>query len=395
MGQRVWCAGERFNRWLDALVRREVRVLNRSWSTFHVGGAACLALGVALAITLGLRLGVAGWAMVALIVSGLVGFLGRAMIVKICAGAERLTFYYDLSAVIASVALAAWWLEQPILAALEPVILGTGLCQAVGRVSCCMMVGCCHGQPSRWGVRYREDHAVAGFPRHLVGVRLFPVQLIETLWGLAVVGVTSVLVWMGQPPGSGGATYLLLYAGGRFPLEFWRGDPGRRHWGGFSEAQWTSQVLALAVVGLELSGLLPFQAWHAGAALAAAVAMLAIAVGRWSRRTQVHRLLHPDHVREVAQVVEEASNSDGIQVGCTSLGIRISTGKIWSAPHHVYHYTISAQDGSMGGATIEPIARLILLLKHASAPSRLVRGRGNVLHVLVTPLDAMSSLATS
>src|SRR5207253_2733687 len=116
---------------------------------------------------------------------------------------------------------------------------------AFGRVGC-TMVGCCHGRPGRIGLCYREEHADEGFPRYLVGVRLVPVQALESLGVAAIVGVGVALVVAGSTSGTALAWYAAAYAVLRFFLEFLRGDAGRRYSWGFSEAQWTSLGVAIA-----------------------------------------------------------------------------------------------------------------------------------------------------
>src|SRR5262249_36262493 len=88
----------------------------------------------------------------------------------------------------------------PLLPYLDVVILGIGAFLACGRVGC-LMVGCCHGRPSNWGVSYRQEHVVARFTPYFAGIRLFPVQVLESLWGLFILLVGSNLVCSGLSSG--------------------------------------------------------------------------------------------------------------------------------------------------------------------------------------------------
>src|SRR5947209_3943111 len=215
-----------FNRALDALARPEVVVLGRPRSAFklcgYVGLACAVVLGLALAAQTGLRL----WAAALLVPSSALTFLALALATKIIAGGERLVYYHQEVAVITVAGLLLWLLRQPVLPYLDATALSVGAFLSCGRVGC-LMVGCCHGRPHRWGVRYGAGHAAAGFARYYVGVRLFPVQAVESLWALYVVAAGGVMVLSGRPAGSALAWYAVAYDAGRFCFEFMRGDPER------------------------------------------------------------------------------------------------------------------------------------------------------------------------
>ena len=85
--------------------------------------------------------------------------------------------------------------------ALDVTALGLGVFLTCGRCGC-LMVGCCHGKPFRWGVRYGEAHAREGFPAVYVGARLFPVQALEAVIVAAVVSACAVAIVLGAPAGT-------------------------------------------------------------------------------------------------------------------------------------------------------------------------------------------------
>ena len=392
------------NRSLDNLARPGVAVLGRSRSAFQICGCTGLVLAVLLAMTLVTRLDLSPWVMGAVALGAVLAFLGLAMGSKIVAGEERLVYYYHEVATIVVTAVLLRLLRQPILPYLDMTILGVGLFLACGRVGC-LMAGCCHGRPHSWGVVYREEHAAAGFTPYYVGVRLFPIQAVESLWVCCVVVAGSVLVWNRYQPGTALAWYVVSYDIGRFCFEFMRGDPERPYLRGFSEAQWISLALMGVVVWAELTGVLPLHAWHVGATAALAVVMSIVAIARRSQGS-AYRVLQPCHVREVAaaldlgslQAVPATAGSAqhvvpaGIRVGCTSLGIRISSGTIQDGVRCIHHYTLSQRQGPLTEETAGTLAGLITQLKHASTSTEIVRGNRGVYHVLVRPAAGSSGI---
>jgi hypothetical protein len=267
------------SRYLDALVRPDIRLGRRVWPAYCL----CLLIGIGWGISgtaiLAALTGRSPWVVSGVSIAAVVSCLSMAIGLKILTGRERYTFYHYQLLVIAVSAALFWWLERPALPYLDLIALGLAMTQACGRVGC-LMAGCCHGRPHHWGVCYRVEHIVAGFPRHLVGVRLFPVQAVESLWALCIVTLGSGLVLMGHPPGKTLAWYLVACGAGRFCLEFVRGDTPRPYFRGFSEAQWTSLLVTWVVVAAEFSGILPLSSWHLGVSACLTLAIVAIVLGR-------------------------------------------------------------------------------------------------------------------
>jgi len=335
--------------------------------------------------------------MVGIILTSVLTFFAQAIITKIIVGDEDLVYYRHEIAVLSMSALFLWIMRQPILPYLDATLLGVGIFLACGRVGC-LMVGCCHGRPYHWGVCYREEHAAAGFAPYYVGVRLFPSQAVESLWALCIVLVGSVFVLSGSPAGTALAWYVVMYDTGRFYFEFARGDVDRPYLRGFSEAQWVSMLLMCLVVVAESFGVLHFQFWHVLATLCVAGTMVAVALKRRFQNTPKHRLLHPSHVKEFAEVLQRVANpvSNGVQVGCTSLGIRVSVGEIRGEQGVVWHYGLSQLDGEMTEEVAKIMGRLIVQLRHYSG-GRLMRGKQGVFHLLVDVVqeDEMNILQAS
>lgn len=121
-----------------------------------------------------------------------------------------------------------------------------------GRLGC-LGAGCCHGRPADWplgvevpwAVRYYQPGRV---PEVLRGVALHPSPLYESLLGLLLFAVLTTVHRRQRFTGQTGALLLMGYGGGRFMLEFFRGDLERSyHLGGLLS---TSQAIGLVGVAL-------------------------------------------------------------------------------------------------------------------------------------------------
>jgi Prolipoprotein diacylglyceryl transferase len=371
---------------LDQLVGPELRLRNRGWSAFHVCGYTGLALAVALSMILVTHRGLSPWVMGGVVVSAVASFFALALLTKIITGKEDLVYYrHEIAAVLVATGFLRL-IHQPILAYLDPTILGVGTFLVCGRVGC-LMVGCCHGRPYNFGVRYRAEHATNGFPSCLVGVRLFPIQLVESVFVFGIVAVGTVLVWRGEPPGTGLATYVTAYAVGRFCFEFLRGDRERPYIGGFSEAQWSSVLLLGVVAVAEGAGALPGEPWHAPVLPGLVLAAVVVAARRLSRLAD-DAVLRPDHLIEVAEALDWAARRParvgGVEVWQTSFGLRISGATIETDRERIQQYTLSRENG-LTADSARALARLIARLRHPVSSTELIQGNQDVFHVLVRP----------
>jgi hypothetical protein len=160
-----------------------------------------------------------------------------------------------------------------------------------------------------------------GLPVEYAGLTLLPVPVLEA-GALVVLAVAATAVAVGAaPPGTALATYLLGHVAVRFWLEPLRGDPGRPHLAGLSEAQWTAvAVVAMAGVGLAAGwpAVPPGLALAAAASVAAGVAVTAPGAGAGHVR-------HPAHALAVARLVRGAEAARGGLVAATTpLGVRVS-----------------------------------------------------------------------
>src|ERR1035441_1683633 len=357
--------------WLDRLARPGIRLFGKTRPSFQVCGVAGLCLAVFMSLVLVERRGLSPWILAAIAVAAVSTFLSLAMLTKIVTGAETLVYYHHEIAVISVAAVLLSVLHRPVLPYLDVTALGLGLFLACGRIGC-FMVGCCHGRPHRWAVQYTPANAHAGFTAGYVGVRLLPVQLFESLWVLAVTSIGIVLLWNGARPGEAFAWYVAMYCVGRFGLEFLRGDAERRYAWGFSEAQWTSLLLVSGIALAEALRPKPFVWWHAAAAAGLILTMGGVATVRRFRKTFSHRLLHPRHLREVAELVgrlrvPEPSTHDGVRIATTSLGIQISAGRQEEPESTVHHYAISSPGETLSDRSAAALGELIARLDPAPA----------------------------
>lgn len=152
-----------------------------------------------------------------------------------------------LAAVVAGVVLFRRY-RLPVLATLDVFVPSLALGQAIGRVGC-LLAGCCWGSRCDlpWAITYTDPAAAAnvGTPLH---VALHPYPAYESLLDLGLYVVLGLLYRRRPSAGRVFATYLIAYGGGRFLLEWTRGDAAR----GFvlSGALSTSQLIALAMIVL-------------------------------------------------------------------------------------------------------------------------------------------------
>lgn len=303
--------------------RPRVEVLGRSLCAFKLCGFTGLAVAVAIATLVAVRTALRGEVILLLALAAVATFLALAYLTKVFLGKERLVCYHHKVAIVAVAALLLRVLERPVLSYLDVVLLGVGTVLAFGRLGC-FMLGCCHGRPWDWGVAYRHEHAVTGFPRDLVGVRLFPIQLVEALWVSGTIAVGLWLVLGASPPGEALAWYSMAYGIARFVIEFFRGDLERPVWLGSSEAQWTSGLLMSAVIALEAAGVLPVHLWHWILTGLVAVCLAASALASPNER-QLFTARHFHEIARVLRAVAPATKDEDLHIANTSLGLCIST----------------------------------------------------------------------
>lgn len=364
---------------VESRFKPRFRVFGREWIGFQVAGVAGLSAGLGLALALADTCGLSQLVVLAIFATGVLTFLALAMATKIVAGEEALTYYHHEIAVMAAVTLLVRATGNPVLPYLDITALGIGTLLAFGRVGC-LWAGCCHGRPSRCGIRYGAAHVREGLPPYYAGVRLFPVQALESLLVSAIVAAGFVML-RSPVPGAVFAYYVVAYGAARFALEALRGDAPRPHWMGFSEAQWTSALVLCMVIAAEYRGALPFSPSHAALLVAVAGSMVAMRVGRRPES----KLAAPRHVRELAEAVAALSSGpDGIELRVTSLGIALSKGHTNLDAGPTTFYSLSRNGCPLTAREAKVLADLIgRLMGTATGATRLLRGKEGVFHLLL------------
>jgi len=128
----------------------------------------------------------------------------------------------------------------PLVDTLAPAVV---LAQGAGRLTACVFNGDAYGRPTgtSFGILYPP-----GSPAYMAfGPQpLWPAEIFEGLWDLAVFFFLLRLLMRKERPGTVVLWYAMLYSVGRFSLEFLRGDSLMV--GGLKAAQITSLIIAVA-----------------------------------------------------------------------------------------------------------------------------------------------------
>jgi prolipoprotein diacylglyceryltransferase len=376
------------NTFFDAATRPQVCLCSGNRSIYLLFGLLGAVLAAILGLTLAAALELSMRVMIVVTAAAYLTFFGLALTTKVLIGREMLVYYHHEIATLLISALLLRALHQPLLPYLDVVILGIGLLLAFGRLGC-LMAGCCHGQPYPWGVCYRQEHVRAGFPPYLNGIRLFPIQAVESLLAFLIVAVGVCYILQG-PAGKAMAWYVVSYGLGRFTLEFFRGDPGRLYYGSFSEAQWFSVFSLLSIAGPELAGGLPFHYWHLSVALSLPVVILAIAIHDRRQGLTMHRLLHPQHLKELLAALRDltafttsSSDQNRLKIWRSSLGLQISVSHLEKSDGRIYVFGLSSMNGHLSVSMVRKLACLVLHVLASASSYELIEGRKGVYHFLV------------
>ena len=113
------------------------------------------------------------------------------------------------------------------------------LFHAFGRIGC-FLTGCCHGREcDTLGIAFRDSLSAPN------GIPFFPIQLVCSLCNLLLCAAVAAYEKKRHAEGKALRFYLIIYAVGRFVIEFFRGDEVRGFLLGLSTSQWISVGILL------------------------------------------------------------------------------------------------------------------------------------------------------
>ena len=149
-----------------------------------------------------------------------------------------------LGGIVATLAVARRY-RAPLLSLADAAAPGIILGQAIGRLGC-LVTGDALGKETGlpWGISYLNPGSMA--PERAISYQ--PVFAYEALWDLAVFGVLWMLRKRINRPGALFASYLGLYAAGKFAITFLREE--RRWLWALQEAHFVALSLAVISAGL-------------------------------------------------------------------------------------------------------------------------------------------------
>jgi len=385
------------NEVLDRLARPTVRIADRTTSVFRLCGYTGFGVAIVVSQAVTATSGLSATVMVILTGTAAMTFLALVMLVKLVTGEETIVYYHHELAVLLTSVLVLLTLDLPVLGYLDAVVLGIGGFLACGRIGC-LLVGCCHGRPARIGVRYRAEHADHGFTPGYVGVRVLPIQLLESVGvgGIVTLGIAQVVA--GAPPGRALTWWVVTYGAMRSWLEFLRGDPGRPYLLGLSQAQRIATVLVVATTGSVWAGLLPGVLGVCIPAMALTLAAGITGWRRWRADAASVDVLGPFHLAEVAEMAQAlAAVPAQLHVfGPSSLGVTLSATARSTDDATERHYAMSALHGGLTPVAASRLARHALQVCHPDVPgAALVEGRTGVHHVVVAGTAPSSGRSSS
>ncbi|MBX3238397.1 MAG: prolipoprotein diacylglyceryl transferase [Chitinophagaceae bacterium] len=360
-----------------------ISFFNKKINAFHFFGIIGFIAGGLLGILLCYLLQLDYRVILLMTFIGVAVFFLLAFAAKIITGEENIVYYHHEIAILLVCAVVLGILKEPVLIYLDITILGIAIFLAFGRIGC-FNVGCCHGKPSDNGVVYTHEHVEAGFTRYYEGVRLLPVQLIESAFVFLVTAAGIYLLLYRYPPGTVLVVYTCVYGLFRFVVEFFRGDPERPYWKGLSEAQWTTLLLIAVSVILSVSGLIPLYQWH----LIISCLIFIVSIGVIWKAGREDAVVSPQHIRQIAIALENTdrpekiprNSNKNVSIFQTDQGLNLSFGHIPDNEGSISHYTISLMKRKLSFSTAEKVAKIIRLLKKHKTPYNILQ-KENVYHI--------------
>ncbi len=300
-----------------------------------------------------------------------------AIIKKIFTGKENLVFYQYYLIILIFLSISIFVSGNDLLHYLDLMCIGITINLAFGRIGC-YNVGCCHGAMHSKGVCYSKAHADHGFPKYLVGIPLFPLQLVAFGVNVLLAVLCTVYLITAPTPGAVFCLNVCLYAVGRFILELFRGDADRPYLFNFSEAQWTGFCLLVGLNLLGRSGVFLFSGWLLILTLLIyGVLMIAVHIWRLLSLGKNAAVLLPKHKREVLESLNRwRGTKEQMAVFTTSKGLHLTCSE--DSDGTIHHYGLSVSGGQLPSGLVRRIVDFLRLSRHKSDLAKVRVGKNNV-----------------
>ncbi|WP_299453948.1 prolipoprotein diacylglyceryl transferase family protein [uncultured Microscilla sp.] len=363
----------------------QVPLFGRTFSIYFILGHANLVLSLIINLGLCAHIGLSYVVCVSLYIVALLAFYGLAFISKALLGYEHYVLLRYSLAVNIVLAIMLWYVTisaNEYWHYLDLFAIALALMIAIGRIGC-QTVGCCHGKPCNW--RFYTAYSFKNVS-HKPVVRFVPIQLIESCFAffLAALGIFYKLT--NADAGVFFIVFWVLYAIGRYIFEFYRGDPDRPYWKGFSEAQW----LCTGILG----GIFLLQYWHTLSLVWWGISVVVVCIHclvlfyRIIYQTAFYRLLEPIHLMEFSQKAlqskqgkEVETTSQKIKVSCTALGADQCL------------YTLSHVDRVLPRRWAKRLFKHLQYTAHPARPTKIEYYNQGVYHLIVLPQKTEASQA--
>lgn len=153
-----------------------------------------------------------------------------------------MVFYGGLIGALIGACIAAHVFNRKLSDLYALLVPSIALMAGFGRIGC-FCEGCCYGKPTDLPIGIVFTHS----PVAPNGIRLLPVQLMEAGFDFFLFFLLAYITRKENKPDVL-VFYLLVYAGWRFIIEFFRGDVIRGSWGGLSTSQWISMGMILVLI---------------------------------------------------------------------------------------------------------------------------------------------------
>lgn len=360
-------------------------------STFRVCGAAGLTSGIGLAILVARHLQFSPYLFLASVAGALAGTFVVMIAGFILTGGDGLVrSRCEVSSFIA-VWMTSLCAKSHVLSSLDLSALVLAVFIAFAKLGC-FAAGCCHGRPHRHGVTYGTRHFEAGCWASIVGIRIFPLQLIESFFMFVLTLFLSWILTVDPRSGKALTAYILLCGIARVWLDELRGDPGRISFFGFSEAQWTFLAGNIGLLYSDHLGFLKLNRWEWIIAIATISSFFVLALVRCidSRRT----LFSPEHLWETVsalqhleRLISDIPQTKGIEASSlhmmqTTAGLQIAGSRADWAGQGKRHYSVSKPGDELPRHVAYRIARLIRASSSGNASYSMIAGSPGVYHIV-------------